>query len=101
MILGCEPITLNAMNNLGMWITWKTSSHELGAVVDMNGFRSWPQHSRCYEWLKVVDDMSYSRPLAQGSGSYDQLKVVDDMNDLGSLELRPLDGMNNSEVQMI
>ena len=45
--------------------------------------------------------MSYSGPLAQGSGSYDQLKVVDDMNDLGSLELRPLDGMNNSEVQMI
>ena len=45
--------------------------------------------------------MSYFRSLAKGSGCYEQLKVVDDMNDSGSLELKPLDGMNNLGVWMI
>ena len=42
-----------------------------------------------------MDDMRYFRSLAQGSRCYEQLKVVDDLNDLGSCELRPLDGMYN------
>ena len=45
----------------------------------MNDFRLWPQHSKCY----------------------DQLKVVDDMNDSTSHELKPLEGMNKSGVWII
>ena len=67
----------------------------------MNDFGLWPQHSRGYEQLKAMDDMSYFGSLAQGFGCYEQLKVVDDMNDLGSHELKPLDGMNSSGMWMI
>ena len=36
MILGHEPMALNAMKSLGQWMTWRTLGHELRVVVDKN-----------------------------------------------------------------
>ena len=51
--------------------------------------------------LKVINDMNDSKSWSHEFRWYEQLKVVDDMNDSGFLELRPLEGMNNSRVWMI
>ena len=32
MILGCEPMSPNAMNDLGLWMKLKTSSHKVKAL---------------------------------------------------------------------
>ena len=32
MALGCEPMSSNAMNNLGLWMKLKTLSHEVRAL---------------------------------------------------------------------
>ena len=48
----------------------------------------------------IVDDMSYFESWAQGFGCYEQLRVMNDMNNSGSLELRPLDALNNSGLWM-
>ena len=32
--------------------------HELGAIDDMNDYRSWAQGSSCYEQHRVVVDMN-------------------------------------------
>ena len=84
-------MTLDTMNNLGLWLTWKTSGCVLKAldamnnsalsmtwktlgcefralnamnnsvVDDMKDFGSWGHDSRCYEHLKAVDDMNEIR----------------------------------------
>ena len=54
-------------------------------------------YGRCKQ-LKDLDDMSYSKSGAQGSGCYEQPRVVNDMKDSRSLDLRPLDAMNDSRI---
>ena len=69
-------------------------------MIDINGFESWAQGSKCYEQLRVVDDMCYSKSWAQGYGCFEQLNIVDGINDLGSHELTPLYAMNNLGLRM-
>ena len=75
----------NAMNNSGLRMTRTTMTHELWALDAMNSiglYMLWiAQDYRCYEQLKVVDEMNKSRSWAQASKWYDHFKVVVDLND--------------------
>ena len=41
MILGCQPMTLNDVNSLGLCMKWMTPGHELRTVVAMKNSRLW------------------------------------------------------------
>ena len=50
-------------------------------MFGINNSRSWAQHFRFYEQLKVIVSMNDSRLSVEGSRCYEQLRIVDDMND--------------------
>ena len=95
---------LDAMNSLGLWMTWATPGRDLKALDVMNNLElyewyeqlriPWVQVSRWYELLKALVEVNNSRSWAQGSRCHEQVRVMNDMNDSGSLELRPLDALN-------
>ena len=76
-------------------------NEQLKSMDDMNDSEWWAQSSRWYEHLKVVIYLKdFESWITQGSRCYEQLRVLDDMNDSRSLNLRPLDAMNNSRLRM-
>ena len=98
MILGHEPMALNAMSSSRLCITWKTLSRELKALYVIKSLGFWlTRMSLGYE-LMALDVINNSRLLmtwAHDFGWYEQLRVVDDI-DLLSCDLSPLDVMNSS-----
>ena len=41
MVLGCKPMSSNAMNNSGLWMKLKTLSHEVRAPDAIKSLRLW------------------------------------------------------------
>ena len=41
MILGCEPMSPNTMNNSGLWMKLKTPSHEVRALDAIKSSELW------------------------------------------------------------
>ena len=103
----CVMILIDVINDLGLWMTWMTSSCELRAlnVVNDSGlWITWTTSSHKHKALDIMNnsiDMKDSSSWAQGSRSSEQLRVVDDMNDLGSYELKPLVAMNRWGLWML
>ena len=55
-IHGHETMSLNVMNNLGLWMIWTTLGHEVrdldamnNSVVDMKDFELCAMSFKCYE----------------------------------------------------
>ena len=74
-ILGHEIKALDAMNNLGLLMTWTTLGCNLRALDAMNGSGLW------------VDDLNNFGSWGYGFGCYEQLMGVVDMNDFRSWPL--------------
>ena len=58
MILGCEPMSLNAIKNSWLYLTWITPDRQLKALDAMKSLELWMSY---YEKLQVVVDMGDSQ----------------------------------------
>ena len=103
-IFGREPMTLNDMNNSGLWMT---QGCELRALDVINNSSPWITRTTPDHELRALDAMNNSTQWliymawVHGFGCYELLRVLDDMNDLRSYELKSLGAMKSLRLWMI
>ena len=106
MILGCEPMSPNSINNSRLWMKLRNLSHEVRVLDAIKSSELWMTWTTLGCELKALDAMNNSKLWLAWKIPSCELMDLHGMNNSGlwmtlatlGLELRALNAMNNSRL---